>query len=74
MQNNLHIEQIRNRLNEKIPIHVLLAASDCIINPHRVRDYLNEHHVDFYWAKKQSHGAFMYKRDNWEVICSWISQ
>ena len=72
-QNNLYIEQIRSRSENRWPIFVLLAARDCIVNSRSVRDYLIDNEIDYYWAANLSHGGYMLDRDCWRKIAEWIS-
>ena len=72
-QNNLYLEQIRQCSKANLPVFVLLASHDCIINPHFIRDYLKENGIDHYWAKGLLHGAFMYDTKSWHQISQWIS-
>ncbi|CAM4819760.1 unnamed protein product [Rotaria magnacalcarata] len=73
IQNNLFIEQIPSNSNKILPTHVLLSGNDCIVNVNLVKDYLNDHNVDFYWAPNLSHGGYMHDKESWEKICQWIS-
>lgn len=72
-QNNLYLEQIRSCSEQKLPVFVLLAARDCIVNAHVVRDYLIDNQIDYYWAPKLFHAGCIYNHKCWETISQWIS-
>jgi hypothetical protein len=72
-QNNLYLEELRSCTEKPLPVLVLLAGRDCIINARLVRDYLVDEQIVCHWAPNISHGGYLHDQGSWEKIAQWIS-